>query len=254
MKSYLNGELDRSVPFWGASCDSTIASPITSGPMIIGKNRVNSDFYVGRIAWLRISRAAYTQFPARPSSAPVTTPTTITPTAPATQTAVTATPIPPTPTPTPTPTGTAAPSGWFFERFITGAVNWLLRGAAVATPRDNDFAMKFSVPAGGDVEISRSVHTAVLYGFSAIRLQINLQCARILPGDASALYLDQAGDWKYVGLADYVVQERCGWQAVTVPISDFVGFNQNDPVPHIGFRFWSPIAIEVLIDDIEFVR
>jgi len=112
--------------------------------------------------------------------------------------------------------------------------------------------LRLAPPAQAAAETWRSTSGVSLAPFQSITLRINLNGMTLLDNDASALYLDQGG-WKYVGLARYVAQGSSQWQTITIPLSDFSGFNKSAAFNRLGFRFWVPTAATVDIDDIRFV-
>jgi hypothetical protein len=89
--------------------------------------------------------------------------------------------------------------------------------------------------------------------FTTIELDINLRGAKLLPGDASHLYIDQGGQ-KAISLSDYVVQGQNGWQHLSIPLSKFTGLNLNSDAAYIGFRFWNSVAASYDIDNLVLVN
>lgn len=143
------------------------------------------------------------------------------------------------------------PASMTFENFESGIGAWWQHGNVSAqTASGNTFA-RLVTPAGGDVETSRDVNSAALASYDSVSLTINLHGATVLGNDASALYLDQGG-WKYVPLANYVQQGFDGWQNVTVPLSDFAGFDKTALFSRLGTRFWAPTVTTIDIDNISF--
>ncbi|GEM_PF-2643463 len=60
LRTYVNGVLDKSVPYTNPSCPSKTAG---NGPVVLGNNRANSDYYVGSAQYVRLSNVARTSFP-----------------------------------------------------------------------------------------------------------------------------------------------------------------------------------------------
>jgi hypothetical protein len=135
------------------------------------------------------------------------------------------------------------------EDFSSGA--WTLwRNAAMIT-QGGDRLLRLTPPAGDDAEAWADVNNPDLVAYTYVRMSINTHAASLLGGDASAQYLDQDG-WKYVSLSDYVIQGLNGWQRVTIPISDYPGFDKSQEFSRFGFRFWMFSTSTIDIDDIQF--
>jgi murein DD-endopeptidase MepM/ murein hydrolase activator NlpD len=60
VRTYVNGKLDKALPYPGWSCPSTTAG---MGPLIIGNNRANGDHFGGMVQYVRVSNVARTTFP-----------------------------------------------------------------------------------------------------------------------------------------------------------------------------------------------
>lgn len=157
-----------------------------------------------------------------------------------------------TPTPTATPTATPAGSSTVFEDFTNGIGNWWTNGNVAAAQDNGNGIIRFTPAAQSSAEASKNVGTAALSGFDTITLRINLHGATLLGNDASALYLDQNGGWKYVSLSNYVNNGLDGWQTVSVPLTDFQGFDQTASFDRLGLRFWVSNDSMIDVDDITF--
>lgn len=100
----------------------------------------------------------------------------------------------------------------------------------------------------------------MVFVFSVLTEPINLHGATLItPSDnsnyrtASALYLDQNGSWKVVGLYNYVTNSSDGWQKISIPLTDFLGFDKTANFSRLGFRFWLHKTSTIDVDDITFV-
>jgi murein DD-endopeptidase MepM/ murein hydrolase activator NlpD len=144
------------------------------------------------------------------------------------------------------------PTSSTFEDFEDGNTGWGSSAAGTNAESGNTY-MRFSPPSGDSAESSRNTNAPVLAGYNAISVKINTHGANLLGNDASALYLDQNAGWKYVPLSNYVQQGVNGWQTVTIPLSDFAGFDKNQELDRLGFRFWVPSAATIDVDDILFL-
>ena len=60
IEAAIDGKLDKALPYPGWSCPSTTAG---IGPLIIGNNRANGDYFGGRVQYVRVSNVARTAFP-----------------------------------------------------------------------------------------------------------------------------------------------------------------------------------------------
>ncbi|GIH24706.1 hypothetical protein Aph01nite_30160 [Acrocarpospora phusangensis] len=147
-----------------------------------------------------------------------------------------------------TVTVSAGAGAYVFEDFQQGAGAWWKSGDVTAA----NGVMRIVTPAGGAAETSKNAGTAALAGHDAIKLRLDLNGATLLGADASALYLDQGGGWKFVPLAGHVDQGHDGWQDVTVPLTAFQGFDKSQPFARLGFRFWTPAAETLELDEIAF--
>lgn len=136
--------------------------------------------------------------------------------------------------PVPSPAGTSS----VFEDFSSGIGNWWTNGNVAAAQDNGDGIIRFTPAAQSAAEASKNVGTPALSAYNTITVQINLHGATLLGNDASALYLDQGGSWKYISLSDYVQQGLDGWQTAIVPVSNFQGFDQTTAFDRLGFRFW----------------
>lgn len=158
------------------------------------------------------------------------------------------------------PAGGGNPSGggsgglntYTFEDFSSGITSWWTAGNVSPVSSGPDTYMEFTPDAQTAAEASKNVGTPALSDFNSIMIQINLNGATLLGADASALYLDQGGSWKYVSLSDYVEQGLVGWQSVVIPLQDFQGFDQTAAFDRLGFRFWVSSASTIDIGSIQF--
>jgi hypothetical protein len=125
-----------------------------------------------------------------------------------------------------------------FEDFSNGISSWWTNGNVAATTDGPNIYMRFTPAAQSSAEASKDVGVPALSAYNTIMVQINLHGATLLGNDASALYLDQGGSWKYVSLSNYVQQGLDGWQTATVSLRDFQGFDQTSSFDRLGFRFW----------------
>jgi hypothetical protein len=139
-----------------------------------------------------------------------------------------------------------------FEDFSNGIGSWWTNGNVVSTTDGPNIYMRFTPAAQSSAEASKNVGVPALSAYNTIMVQINLHGVTLLGNDASALYLDQGGSWKYVSLSNYVQQGLDGWQTATVPLSDFQGFDQTASFDHLGFRFWVPSASTIDVGTILF--
>jgi hypothetical protein len=155
------------------------------------------------------------------------------------------------PTSTPTPTvGSTSSQEW--ETFTAGLVGWSAIGNVSAVQQSGNGFMRLSPPGNASAEASRSAAGVTLLPYQAIELDVNVNGATLLDGDASALFLDQGG-WKFISLSRYVVQGSTGWRTVRVPLRDFVGFNPAASFARLGVRVWVPSAAAIDIDNVRFV-
>jgi surface antigen len=145
----------------------------------------------------------------------------------------------------------APPASMTFENFESGIGAWWQHGNVSAQTTSGNTFVRLVTPAGGDVETSKDVNTAALASYDSVSLAINLHGATVLGNDASALYLDQGG-WKYAPLANYLQQGFDGWQNLTVPLSDFTGFDKTTAFSRLGIRFWAPTVTTIDVDNISF--
>jgi hypothetical protein len=129
---------------------------------------------------------------------------------------------------------------------------WTRSSRANAAQEAGNTFLRFT-PQNGAAEASRGTSGVSLAPYEAIRLRVNLRGATLLGGDASALYLDQGGSWKYRPISSYVVQGSTQWQTVTIPLSAFSGFNKSASFSRLGFRFWMSTASTIDVDDITFI-
>jgi hypothetical protein len=159
----------------------------------------------------------------------------------------------PTATRTPTPTNTPGTTSDSFENFQSGIASWAKIGNVSSVVSGSNIFMRLQPPANSSAEASRSTSGLLLTPYQAIQLRININGASLRDGDASALYLNQGG-WKYVSLSRYVSQGSTQWQTITVPLTDFSGFNKTASFSNLGIRIWLPAAGTIDVDDITFVK
>lgn len=93
-------------------------------------------------------------------------------------------------------------------------------------------------PNNGSIGSSKNLSGTKVGSAMSLSLDINLHGAKLLSGDASALYFEQGG-WKWISLSRYVKNGYNGWQHLIIPISDFLGLDTNSGIASIGFRFWN---------------
>jgi hypothetical protein len=139
-----------------------------------------------------------------------------------------------------------------FEDFSNGIGAWWTNGNVASTTDGPNTFMRFTPAAQSAAEASKDVEVPALAAYNTIMAQINLHGATLLGNDASALYLDQNGGWKYVSLSNYVQQGLDGWQTVTVSLGDFQDFDQTSSFDRLGFRFWVSSASTVDVGTILF--
>jgi murein DD-endopeptidase MepM/ murein hydrolase activator NlpD len=146
------------------------------------------------------------------------------------------------------PSGTS-PQAVTLEDFSSVAANWSANGNVGPVSASGNTFLRLQPPDNGSVETWHDATGLSLNPFTAIELQINLNGAVLLDGDASAFYLDQGG-WRYVSLSRYVAQGSSQWQTVHIPMADFVGFDRTSAFSRLGFRFWMPATAVIDVDNI----
>ncbi len=139
-----------------------------------------------------------------------------------------------------------------FEDFSNGIGNWSALGSVASTTDGPNTFMRFTPASQSSAEAWKDVRRPALSAYNTITLQINLHGATLLGNDASALYLDQGGSWKFVALSNYVQQGLDGWQTATVPLKNFQGFDQTASFDRLGFRFWVSSASTIDVGEILF--
>lgn len=91
----------------------------------------------------------------------------------------------------------------------------------------------------GAVEKYQTLDKDILKGKNNIKVTYNLHGICVLPGDASAIIIDQPqSNWRYVSLSNYGKNCHDGVQEVNIPLSDFSGLDLTQPVGILHVRFW----------------
>jgi len=170
-------------------------------------------------------------------------------------TSTTPTPSPaPSPAPSPSPIPSPAPQSAeskVFDNFEQGFKGWF--GGKSATGLNSKRALRINNPANGAYGSKKILNDYKIGDNNYIELDLNLHGAKLISGDASALFMDQGG-LRWVTLYDYVENNKDGWQHVRIPLSAFNGLDKNSGLASLGFRFWNNSAGTHDIDNIVFTR
>jgi|GEM_PF-1031087 len=133
--------------------------------------------------------------------------------------------------------------------FDDGTKNGFDNGQIVAGYNSTG-ALRLSNLAYNSTGAKKILNSKILAGTSNLEFDVNLNGAKILPNDASAIVFDQGG-WNMVSLFNYARNELNGWQHITVPLSSFPGLNIDDGVASLIFRFWNDKAGNYDLDNIK---
>jgi hypothetical protein len=128
--------------------------------------------------------------------------------------------------PTPTNTPTATPTGTNTPTATNGNIELLTDGPMHLEGNN------------GDDQAYQEIPPNVLAGKSHLRITYNLHGLQALGGDASAIIIDQGGDWHFISLSNYGQNGKNGPQTVEVPLSAFPGLDLTQPFGTLHARFW----------------
>ncbi len=141
-----------------------------------------------------------------------------------------------------------------FENFQSGIGNWAIsKNVSAQTSGANTF-LRFVAKPKSTVTASRAIGSTTLSPYSKITLRINLNGAMMPSGNNSQFYLQQGTNTYVVSLSSYVTQGLSGWQTITVPVSDFVGFDKTTTITSLGFSFSTSKNSTFDVDDITFTN
>jgi hypothetical protein len=158
-----------------------------------------------------------------------------------------------TPTRTPTPTQTPSPSSaLLIDDFQRGIGSWTALGPVATAQEGSNTFLRFQ-PNGNGPEASHALAGVRLRDYRAVQLRINPRGARLLGGDASALYFSQGGNWRFLGLSDRVQAGSSAWATITIPLDQFPNLNRDLPVDTVGIRIWLGSASTIDVDDLQLV-
>lgn len=92
----------------------------------------------------------------------------------------------------------------------------------------------------GDSQMYHNIPSNSLIGMTTMTITYDLHgyAFKSYGWDASAIIIDQNGQWRYIALKDYGVDGRNGQQTVNIPLSAFTGLNLTQPVGTLHTRFW----------------
>jgi len=130
-----------------------------------------------------------------------------------------------------------------FENGLSG-----FDGGTIVSGFNSQNSLNIANPVNGSSGAKKSLEGLKAFGFSTLEFDINLNGAKLLNGDASAVYFDQGG-WKWVSLYSYAENGKNGWQHIKIPLADF-RIDQNSGLAYLGFRFWNNPACNYSIDNI----
>jgi len=134
--------------------------------------------------------------------------------------------------------------------FETGTVEGWDESMVVYTPgASSNFGGEISTPENGSAGSKLIVNSPLLSGYANLEFDVNLNGANILPGDASAVVVEQSG-WKMVSLSHYAQNGVTGWQHIIIPLSDFPNLRTADGIAFFQLRFWNTAGTVIDVDNL----
>lgn len=110
--------------------------------------------------------------------------------------------------------------------------------AAEGPGYNSDRSLRLTNPTNGDASTKKVFNAKIFVGYNNLEMDVNLNGATILGGDASAIAFEQSG-WKFVSLKDYVQNGVNGWQHVVIPLHNFPSLSQDAGVAWMNIRMWN---------------
>lgn len=104
----------------------------------------------------------------------------------------------------------------------------------------------------GSIERYQYIDPTALQNKSTLKLTYDLHGLCILPGDASAVIINQPeGAWHYVSLSDYGKNCYNGVQSADIPLAAFPGLDLSQPVGVFHIRIWYPQPLTIDITSVK---